>query len=153
MDCFKFILPPSTSSSGNIVDTSSIPKIIDTFCIDKTLVNIMEDGTMRMDENHYQCCKAECLNGQNWFKVCGINSKEWSEKGLNNRFGNWASDYLSQENLNIPCSQDKPCFNRFGDIVNCSEPERQNGLGGSGTNNDFYCIGNRCCNPLSCWDI
>jgi hypothetical protein len=126
MDCFKFILPPSTSSSGNIVDTSSIPKIIDTFCIDKTLVNIMEDGTMRMDENHYQCCKAECLNGQNWFKVCGINSKEWSEKGLNNR---------------------------FGDIVNCSEPERQNGLGGSGTNNDFYCIGNRCCNPLSCWDI
>ncbi len=65
------------------------------------------------------------------------------------------TNFVSFEDTNIPCENEKPCFDRFGNSCNNNtiEQDGRTGTGGGGgDNSDFQCLGDWCCTPLGCFN-
>jgi hypothetical protein len=126
------LAPPSRVPGGMIPDIDiDISPDVARYCNKNNEIIIQEDGTRTTIRGDNICCVSECIENT-WHKKCGTNQDDFrSIPG-----DVWSSDYLSQENLGVPCSQSQPCFMRNGTMYDCNNPPSGGGGGGGGGSGD-----------------
>ncbi len=136
--------PPPRNDLIPEIDEDDIPvgeRLDYKFCQGSDEIRVLQDGTRERNPRANVCCTAECIRGS-WHKKCGISYDEFMGQGLEAKGEFWYPRMQSTEFLDIPCTDEKPCFYPDGQLRDCDEPTGTGG-GLGGTRNIAPTVRNR----------